>query len=151
MKVLLPDDTALELAEGAEVSLDELPKPKEIFEFLNSYVIGQEQAKKSLAVAVYNHYKRVQAGAYHEGDVELSKSNILLIGPTGCGKTYLAQTLAKMLNVPFAIADATALTEELSHQCGVDLHALIGLVERGCPPPLAARILAPLEHESRQC
>jgi ATP-dependent Clp protease ATP-binding subunit ClpX len=107
-----------ELAEGGEVSLDELPKPREIFEFLNSYVIGQEHAKKSLAVAVYNHYKRVQAGlqpttAKHAKDevVEVAKSNILVIGPTGCGKTYLAQTLARMLNVPFAIADATALTE----------------------------------------
>jgi ATP-dependent Clp protease ATP-binding subunit ClpX len=107
-----------ELAEGSEVSLDELPKPREIFEFLNSYVIGQERAKKTLAVAVYNHYKRVQAGlqpttAKHAKDevVEVAKSNILVIGPTGCGKTYLAQTLARMLNVPFAIADATALTE----------------------------------------
>ncbi|HEY9013587.1 MAG TPA: ATP-dependent Clp protease ATP-binding subunit ClpX, partial [Gemmatimonadales bacterium] len=107
-----------ELSEGTEVGLEELPKPREIFEFLNSYVIGQEQAKKSLAVAVYNHYKRVQAGLgvvnhRHRGEdvVELAKSNILVIGPTGCGKTYLAQTLARMLNVPFAIADATALTE----------------------------------------
>lgn len=103
-----------ELAEAAEVGMVALPKPKEIFEFLEQYVIGQESAKRSLAVAVYNHYKRVQAGesARAEGeDVELAKSNILLIGPTGCGKTYLAQTLAKMLNVPFAIADATALTE----------------------------------------
>jgi len=112
-----------ELNEGTEVGLDELPKPKEIFDFLNSYVIGQEQAKKSLAVAVYNHYKRVQAGVQpgisadgkgkHSKDevVEVAKSNILVIGPTGCGKTYLAQTLARMLNVPFAIADATALTE----------------------------------------
>src|SRR3954464_1879156 len=111
-----------ELNEGAEVGLDELPKPREIFEFLNSYVIGQEHAKKALAVAVYNHYKRVQAGLQpnaaagpgkHSKDevVEVAKSNILVIGPTGCGKTYLAQTLARMLNVPFAIADATALTE----------------------------------------
>ncbi|GAA1923695.1 ATP-dependent Clp protease ATP-binding subunit ClpX [Nocardioides lentus] len=105
-----------ELSEGSELGLEELPKPREIFEFLNSYVIGQEQAKKSLAVAVYNHYKRVQAGAQtgkHSKDepVEVAKSNILVIGPTGCGKTYLAQTLARMLNVPFAIADATALTE----------------------------------------
>ncbi len=112
-----------ELSEGTEVSLEELPKPKEIFDFLNSYVIGQEQAKKSLAVAVYNHYKRVQAGLQPGGGpggqgkhskeevVEVAKSNILVIGPTGCGKTYLAQTLARMLNVPFAIADATALTE----------------------------------------
>jgi ATP-dependent Clp protease ATP-binding subunit ClpX len=105
-----------ELSEGTEVGLEELPKPKEIFEFLNSYVIGQEQAKKSLAVAVYNHYKRVQSGGtiggkHAKDDVEVAKSNILVIGPTGCGKTYLAQTLARMLNVPFAIADATALTE----------------------------------------
>ena len=96
-----------ELSEGGEVSLDELPKPREIFEFLNSYVIGQEHAKKSLAVAVYNHYKRVQAGLQpiagkHSKDevVEVAKSNILVIGPTGCGKTYLAQTLARMLNGP---------------------------------------------------
>ena len=95
----------------------ELPKPKEIFGFLEEYVIGQEAAKRSLAVAVYNHYKRVRsratltaADAIHD-DVEIAKSNILLIGPTGCGKTYLAQTLAKRLNVPFAVADATALTE----------------------------------------
>jgi ATP-dependent Clp protease ATP-binding subunit ClpX len=107
-----------ELSETAEVGLEELPKPREIFEFLNSYVIGQETAKKSLAVAVYNHYKRVQAGVSATGTksskddaVEVAKSNILVIGPTGCGKTYLAQTLARMLNVPFAIADATALTE----------------------------------------
>src|SRR6186997_3320438 len=107
-----------ELNEGSEVSLDELPKPREIFEFLNAYVIGQEHAKKALAVAVYNHYKRVQAGIQPAGGrhskeevVEVAKSNILVIGPTGCGKTYLAQTLARMLNVPFAIADATALTE----------------------------------------
>ena len=87
----------------------ELPKPREIYDFLEQYVIGQENAKKSLAVAVYNHYKRVRSAA--GGQVELGKSNILMIGPTGCGKTYLAQTLARMLNVPFAIADATALTE----------------------------------------
>jgi ATP-dependent Clp protease ATP-binding subunit ClpX len=100
-----------ELAESSEVHFDELPKPTEIFTFLNDYVIGQERAKKILSVAVYNHYKRVQAGGYHDVDVELQKSNILLLGPTGCGKTLLAQTLARMLNVPFAIADATALTE----------------------------------------
>jgi len=100
-----------DLAEASELKFEELPKPREIFNFLHDYVVGQDHAKKILSVAVYNHYKRVQAGAYHEGDVELGKSNILLIGPTGCGKTYLAQTLARMLNVPFAIADATALTE----------------------------------------
>jgi ATP-dependent Clp protease ATP-binding subunit ClpX len=105
-----------ELADTSEFSFDELPKPNEIFEFLNGYVVGQDQAKRTLAVAVYNHYKRVQAGAdgkprSAESVVELAKSNILLLGPTGSGKTLLAQTLARMLNVPFAIADATALTE----------------------------------------
>ncbi|WP_068155976.1 ATP-dependent Clp protease ATP-binding subunit ClpX [Rhodococcus phenolicus] len=104
-----------ELAESSEVKLDELPKPAEIREFLDNYVIGQDPAKRTLAVAVYNHYKRIQAGDKARDargeTVELAKSNILLLGPTGCGKTYLAQTLAKMLNVPFAIADATALTE----------------------------------------
>ncbi len=100
-----------ELSQTSEVSFDELPKPREIYDYLNGYVIGQETAKKILSVAVYNHYKRVQVGAYGDPEVELQKSNILLIGPTGCGKTLLAQTLARMLKVPFAIADATALTE----------------------------------------
>ena len=109
-----------EFSEAADVGLlDDLPKPREICTFLDAYVIGQEVAKKALSVAVYNHYKRVQAQANapagrraaEEETVELGKSNILLIGPTGCGKTYLAQTLARMLNVPFAMADATALTE----------------------------------------
>jgi ATP-dependent Clp protease ATP-binding subunit ClpX len=102
-----------ELSETSELRFDELPKPREIREFLDDYIIGQEHAKKILSVAVYTHYKRVQFGGAngHEPEVELAKSNILLIGPTGCGKTLLAQTLAKMLNVPFAIADATALTE----------------------------------------
>jgi ATP-dependent Clp protease ATP-binding subunit ClpX len=100
-----------ELSETSEVHFDELPKPREIYEFLNDYVIGQDQAKKILSVAVYNHYKRVQVGGHADADVELAKSNILLLGPTGCGKTLLAQTLARLLNVPFAIADATALTE----------------------------------------
>ncbi|WP_158863881.1 ATP-dependent Clp protease ATP-binding subunit ClpX [Leifsonia sp. AG29] len=106
------------LAEAGEEASSEfdLPKPKEIFGFLEEYVIGQEQAKRALAVAVYNHYKRVRAkqtitSADAMDDVEIAKSNILLIGPTGCGKTYLAQTLARRLNVPFAVADATALTE----------------------------------------
>jgi ATP-dependent Clp protease ATP-binding subunit ClpX len=100
-----------ELSEGSDLEFGELPKPREIFAFLNDYIVGQEQAKRILAVAVYNHYKRVQFGATAHTDVELAKSNILLIGPTGCGKTLLAQTLARILNVPFAIADATALTE----------------------------------------
>ncbi|GIV06043.1 MAG: ATP-dependent Clp protease ATP-binding subunit ClpX [Fimbriimonadales bacterium] len=90
-------------------TVDTVPKPKDIYRVLNQYVVGQERAKRVLSVAVYNHYKRVKAGA--NGDVELQKSNILLIGPTGSGKTLLAQTLARILNVPFAIADATALTE----------------------------------------
>src|SRR5882672_5833898 len=104
-----------ELADADDVKLDELPKPAEIRDFLEGYVIGQDTAKKTLAVAVYNHYKRIQAQEKmrdsKDEPVELAKSNILMLGPTGCGKTYLAQTLAKLLNVPFAIADATALTE----------------------------------------
>jgi len=102
------DDIAMPSEYTQEQGIN-LLKPKEIKEFLDQYVIGQEEAKKVLSVAVYNHYKRVLSA---EGsDVELQKSNILMIGPTGSGKTYLAQTLAKLLNVPFAIADATALTE----------------------------------------
>ena len=100
-----------ELADTSEVSFDDVPKPAEIFGFLNDYIIGQERTKKILSVAVYNHYKRIQFEASLESDVEIAKSNIMLIGPTGCGKTMMAQTLARMLNVPFAIADATALTE----------------------------------------
>ena len=100
-----------ELTEIPEVSLDKLTRPREINAFLYDYIIGQEQAKKILSVAVYNHYKRIQVGPAASDEVELSKSNILLIGPTGCGKTLMAQTLARMLDVPFAIADATALTE----------------------------------------
>jgi ATP-dependent Clp protease ATP-binding subunit ClpX len=99
-----------ELSETSELKLEELPKPQEIYAFLDEYVIGQEPAKKVLSVAVYNHYKRIQVGA-KDNEVELQKSNIMILGPTGCGKTLLAQTLARMLNVPFAIADATALTE----------------------------------------
>ncbi len=103
-----------ELGESVNLGWDELPKPREIYSFLDQYVIGQEVAKRALSVAVYNHYKRVQSGASEstrDEAVELAKSNILLLGPTGSGKTLLAQTLARMLNVPFAIADATALTE----------------------------------------
>ncbi|HEY9376960.1 MAG TPA: ATP-dependent Clp protease ATP-binding subunit ClpX, partial [Jiangellaceae bacterium] len=99
-----------ELSESPDTGLADLLKPREIYEFLEQYVVGQETAKKALSVAVYNHYKRIQYGN-GDNDVELSKSNIMLVGPTGCGKTLLAQTLARMLNVPFAIADATALTE----------------------------------------
>ena len=102
-----------ELTDSVDIGLEKMPKPREIFDFLREYVIGQDAAKRSLAVAVYNHYKRVQAAeaSGSKDPVEIAKSNILLIGPTGCGKTYLAQTMARMLNVPFAIADATALTE----------------------------------------
>jgi ATP-dependent Clp protease ATP-binding subunit ClpX len=100
-----------ELTTPAPLDLDNLPKPKEIYAVLNDYVVGQEEAKRTLAVAVYNHYKRVQMASQTDSEVELQKSNILLLGPTGCGKTLLAQTLARILNVPFAIADATALTE----------------------------------------
>ena len=100
-----------ELAEPGDLTMDELPRPREIFAFLDDYIVGQDQAKKILSVAVYNHYKRVEGVRGAAEDVEVAKSNILLIGPTGCGKTLMAQTLARMLNVPFAIADATALTE----------------------------------------
>jgi ATP-dependent Clp protease ATP-binding subunit ClpX len=99
-----------ELTTPAQLDLDNLPKPLDIYSVLNDYVVSQEEAKRTLAVAVYNHYKRVRMGL-EDGEVELQKSNILLLGPTGCGKTLLAQTLARILNVPFAIADATALTE----------------------------------------
>jgi len=94
----------------ADAELNDIPKPKEIKDILDQYVVGQDNAKKSLAVAVYNHYKRINSDI-KAGDVELQKSNIVMLGPTGCGKTFLAQTLAKLLNVPFAIADATSLTE----------------------------------------
>ncbi|MDN4477366.1 ATP-dependent Clp protease ATP-binding subunit ClpX [Demequina sp. SYSU T00068] len=104
-----------EFAEQVEAELTELPKPREIYDFLEQYIVGQDQAKRALSVAVYNHYKRVRAGETRtkadDDQIEIAKSNVLFIGPTGTGKTYLAQTLAKMLNVPFAIADATALTE----------------------------------------
>jgi len=100
-----------ELSDTDEPTLGDLPSPRDIYDFLNDYIVGQDTAKRILSVAVYNHYKRVQLANTIDGDVELAKSNILLIGPTGCGKTLMAQTLARMLNVPFAIADATALTE----------------------------------------
>lgn len=100
-----------EFSEDVEVELKDVPKPKDIRAILDQYVIGQDEAKKTLSVAVYNHYKRINSGASKPDDVELQKSNILMIGPTGSGKTLLAQTLARILNVPFAIADATSLTE----------------------------------------
>src|ERR1700742_1877327 len=100
-----------ELTAPPSFDIDNLPKPREIYGVLNEYVVGQERAKRTLSVAVYNHYKRVQMMQADDSDIELQKSNILLLGPTGCGKTLLAQTLARIPNVPFAIADATALTE----------------------------------------
>src|SRR6188768_1870783 len=96
---------------SSAVELENLPKPREIHDVLQEYVVGQDAAKRALSVAVYNHYKRVQMSQAEDVEVELQKSNIMLLGPTGCGKTLLAQTLARILNVPFAIADATALTE----------------------------------------
>ena len=105
------EDDYEEENEKESVVVEKVPSPKEIKAFLDEYVIGQEEAKKSLSVAVYNHYKRINNPTKGDDDVEIQKSNILLLGPTGCGKTYLAQTLAKFLNVPFAISDATALTE----------------------------------------
>ena len=104
-----------ELTETGDLSFEQLPNPREIRSFLDEYVVGQDEAKKILSVAVYNHYRRIQYEQHHgpskRDDVELAKSNVLMLGPTGCGKTHLAQTMARMLNVPFAVADATALTE----------------------------------------
>src|SRR5215212_11520935 len=118
-----------ELTGPATFDIENLPKPREIYDVLQEYVVGQEPAKRTLSVAVYNHYKRVQMmQSTEEQDLELQKSNILLLGPTGCGKTLLAQTLAKILNVPFAIADATALTEAGYVGEGVQ-HALLKILE----------------------
>ncbi|MFN2251416.1 MAG: ClpX C4-type zinc finger protein, partial [Anaerolineae bacterium] len=107
-KEILSDEEAQE--SGGDIFAPSVPSPREIYERLNEYVIGQDHAKKVLSVAVYNHYKRIHAAAT-DSEVELQKSNILIVGPTGCGKTLLAQTLARLLDVPFTIADATALTE----------------------------------------
>src|SRR5918995_160541 len=118
-----------ELAAPPSFELESLPKPKEIHAVLNEYVVGQETAKRALSVAVYNHYKRVQMTQSDDADIELQKSNILLLGPTGCGKTLLAQTLARILDVPFAIADATALTE--AGYVGEDVeNILLKLIQR---------------------
>ncbi len=105
---IVADDVVENIGHGGEI---EIKRPKEIKEVLDQYVVGQDEAKKALSVAVYNHYKRIRCMGNQKSDVELQKSNIVMLGPTGCGKTYLAQTLAKILNVPFAIGDATSLTE----------------------------------------
>jgi len=124
---ILEEEKQQEKQERAEGGISDLPSPREIFQRLEEYVISQERAKKVLSVAVYNHYKRIQAGAALD-DVELQKSNILLVGPTGCGKTLLAQTLARVLEVPFSIADATALTE--AGYVGEDVETiLLGLLQ----------------------
>src|ERR1700754_2934720 len=123
-----------ELEDRAERARDKLPKPHEIKKVLDEYVIGQERAKKTLSVAVYNHYKRLQtrsgSGTRSKDDVEIAKSNILLIGPTGCGKTPLAETLARLLNVPFTIADATTLTE--AGYVGEDVENIIQKLLQKC-------------------
>jgi ATP-dependent Clp protease ATP-binding subunit ClpX len=124
---ILEEERQQELQDQAAAGIDELPAPREIYQRLEEYVVGQEQAKKVLSVAVYNHYKRINAGPAVD-DVELQKSNILLVGPTGCGKTLLAQTLARILDVPFSIADATALTE--AGYVGEDVETiLLGLIQ----------------------
>ena len=128
---IIHEDTSKEAAPGKKQSFDSLPKPEEIKHHLDEYVVGQERAKKVLSVAVYNHYKRIMnTGPKNTLGVELSKSNILLVGPTGSGKTLLAQTLAKMLNVPFAVADATSLTE--AGYVGEDVENIILSLLQNC-------------------
>ena len=121
-----------DFAANGEITPVDVPRPKEIKEVLDQYVIGQEAAKRALSVAVYNHYKRIDAPP-SQTDVELQKSNILMLGPTGCGKTFLAQTLAKILQVPFAIADATSLTE--AGYVGEDVENIL-LAADCCMPPI---------------
>src|SRR3972149_2113528 len=116
---ILAEDEEREVAEA----VTQVPAPQEIKDVLDQYVIGQEAAKKALSVAVYNHYKRINSGTHRDNDVELDKSNILLLGPTGVGKTLLAQTLARILDVPFTIADATTLTE--AGYVGADVENII--------------------------
>src|SRR5438067_1290129 len=114
-----------ELSAPAAFDLENLPKPKEIYEVLDEYVVGQDASKRTLSVAVYNHYKRVQMMMSGDSDIELQKSNILLLGPTGCGKTLLAQTLARILNVPFAIANLGKVIERRIGHKGVGFSAAI--------------------------
>ena len=127
---LCTDIISEEVEDGLSESGTQLPKPKEIHHVLNEYVIGQEQAKKILSVAVYNHYKRLEATVNVKTEIELSKSNILLIGPTGSGKTLLAETMARLLNVPFTMADATTLTE--AGYVGEDVENIIQKLLQKC-------------------
>jgi ATP-dependent Clp protease ATP-binding subunit ClpX len=130
-----------------ELNYAELPKPKEIKEVLDQYVIGQESAKKSLAVAVYNHYKRINSDD-RTNDIELQKSNVLMLGPTGCGKTFLVQTLARILKVPFAIADATSLTE--AGYVGEDVENILLKLIQAADFDVSRQIRECVDHARRQ-